>query len=299
MTPRPALDLEAPGRGGAWPGLDWATVGLVVAVVLLLVPPVAAQGRLAIVAKAEGVDVSRGELEDEIVEARTSGDLGRTNLTLTVDGLETFVTGMVERKLLAARARATGLDRDPEVARRLEREITRMLAEALVGYTRARVDVSPAAIEAFYQANGDRFRPAPRRKTRHIVVATEAEALAIKAKVHDLDAFDRAARRANTDGSGSRGGDLGWVAPATMVDAFDALVFSAAPRTVAGPARTALGWHLVFVEEVDTSPVPPLALVRDRVVESMKADAVARLVADVRSTHVVSVERGVLAELLK
>jgi len=264
-----------------------------------IVPPAMAQSRMAIVARAEGVDVSRGELEDEIIEARTSGDVERTQLTLTVDGLDAFARSMVERKLLAARARSNGLDRDPEVARRIEREITRMLAEALVGHARARVDVSAPAVERFYREHADRLRPPPRRKTRHIVVESEAEALALREQARDLAGFEATARRVNGDGSGARGGDLGWIAPGTMVRAFDELVFSATPRTVAGPVQTSRGWHLVFVEEVDPGQVPPLDLVRDRVVEVMKRDAVDALLRDVRDRATVTVVREQLADILK
>lgn len=262
-------------------------------------PAVAGQSRQAIVARADGVDVSRGELEDEIIEARTSGDIERTQLTLTIDGLDAFARSMVERKLLAARARAVGLDKDPEVARRLERELTRMLAEALVGQTRALADVSPGAVEAFYRRNSDRLRPAPRRKTRHIVVDTETEALALKADVQDLASFEAVARRVNTDGSGSRGGDLGWIAPGTMVRAFDGLVFSTPPRVAAGPVRTSRGWHLVYVEDVDPGQLAPLDLIRDRVIDLMKRDAVDALLRDVRDRTTVTVVREQLADILK
>jgi peptidyl-prolyl cis-trans isomerase C len=262
-------------------------------------PAAAGQSRQAIVARADGVDVSRGELEDEIIEARTSGDIERTQLTLTVDGLDAFARSMVERKLLAARARAVGLDKDPDVARRLERELTRMLAEALVGQTRALTDVSPGAVEAFYRRNGDRLSPAPRRKTRHIVVDTETEALALRADVQDLASFEAVARRVNTDGSGSRGGDLGWIAPGTMVRAFDGLVFSTSPRVAAGPVRTSRGWHLVYVEDVDPGQLAPLDLIRDRVVDLMKRDAVDALLRDVRDRTAVTVVREQLADILK
>lgn len=261
--------------------------------------PARAQGRATIVASADGVDVSRGELEDEIVEARTSGDLHRTQLTLTVDGLDTFVRGMVERKLLAVRARSAGLDRDPEVARQIERQVTRLLAEALVGHTRAAVDVGPGAVNAFFEAQADRFRPPSRRKVRHIVVATEDEARRLRADVHDAAAFDAAARRLNIDGTATTGGDLGWVAPGSMVRTFDALVFTAPPRTVAGPVRTSRGWHLAFVEEVDPGTLPPLDLVRDRVVDAMKQDAVEAVIRDLRERIPVGVNRDQLVDLLK
>ena len=63
--------------------------------------------------------------------------------------------------------------------------------------------------------------------------------------------------------------------------------------------RTSRGWHLVYVEDVDPGQLAPLDLIRDRVVDLMKRDAVDALLRDVRDRTAVTVVREQLADILK
>ena len=65
------------------------------------------------------------------------------------------------------------------------------------------------------------------------------------------------------------------------------------------PVKTAMGWHLVLVEEADAGAIPPFDLLDERVVDAMKADALDRLRAGLRERQPVSVDRAALATLLK
>ena len=60
--------------------------------------------------------------------------------------------------------------------------------------------------------------------------------------------FAEVARRYSDDQSSSEGGDLGWFAEGSMVDAFGDAVFGAEPGALVGPIRSEFGYHLVRVE---------------------------------------------------
>ena len=60
--------------------------------------------------------------------------------------------------------------------------------------------------------------------------------------------FAEMARRYSDDQSASEGGDLGWFAEGSMVDAFGDAVFGAEPGALVGPIRSEFGYHLVRVE---------------------------------------------------
>lgn len=82
---------------------------------------------------------------------------------------------------------------------------------------------------------------------RHILVRTEAEALALKKRIAAGEAFDLLARKHSTCPSGKRGGDLGEVRPGQMVRAVDQVIFKQALREVHGPVKSQFGYHLIQV----------------------------------------------------
>ncbi|GGJ03785.1 peptidylprolyl isomerase [Halopseudomonas pertucinogena] len=87
----------------------------------------------------------------------------------------------------------------------------------------------------------------PIAMARHILVGTEAEALALKKRLAAGEAFDVLARRHSTCPSKKRGGDLGEVRPGQMVRAIDQIIFRKPLKVIHGPVKTQFGWHLVQV----------------------------------------------------
>ncbi|MFB6098546.1 MAG: peptidyl-prolyl cis-trans isomerase [Salinibacter sp.] len=60
--------------------------------------------------------------------------------------------------------------------------------------------------------------------------------------------FAEMARKYSDDQSASEGGDLGWFARGSMVDAVSEAVFDAEPGRLIGPIRSKVGYHLIRVE---------------------------------------------------
>lgn len=96
-------------------------------------------------------------------------------------------------------------------------------------------------------------------KTRHILVKPtevrdqkESEDLINQLYQRLLKGEDFAtlARQYSDDpGSGSNGGDLGWVNPGDMVPEFDATMAETAAGSISAPFETQFGWHILQVEE--------------------------------------------------
>ena len=84
---------------------------------------------------------------------------------------------------------------------------------------------------------------------RHILVASEARCLELKAEIEAGANFAEIAQANSTCPSGRQGGDLGRFGRGMMVPEFDEVVFSAAINTVQGPVKTQFGYHLLEVTE--------------------------------------------------
>ena len=82
---------------------------------------------------------------------------------------------------------------------------------------------------------------------RHILVATEAECLKLKAEIEAGGNFADVARKHSKCPSGKKGGELGEFSRGQMVPEFDRVVFEKEVGKVHGPVKTQFGYHLVEI----------------------------------------------------
>ena len=172
---------------------------------------------------------------------------------------------------LYARARALGLDRTDVVVRRLLVQKMRLLASR--SGERGPTD---AELAAFYAAHREEYRAPDRVTFWHVFARLGAE-----------DAFDRARDEAPEDAV--RHGDSFAVPPrvvaysrAQVEKVFGAEIAQAVAggetRTWIGPLPSPYGRHLVWIEGREPGTPPPLAAVRERLVERWQDEERARRV---------------------
>ena len=262
-------------------------------------PQAGAPSRPPAAGRAGTLVVSPGEVMREALILRRDGRFDSLLKTATVDGLDEVARAILDRKLLASEARLRGLHRERGVIELTTRAVDLVLVETLLARVKDGVDVGEAAARAFYGENGDRFRSGARRRARHIVVASEEEIREAQRELAAGRPFAEVASSRNSDPTRKNGGDLGWITPGTMVRDFDAAVFGLTPGQVSDPVRTGMGFHLVTVEEVDPGTLPSFELVKDKVADAMRADAVARLLATLRQANPVAIDRIALDALLR
>ncbi|RFF26288.1 MULTISPECIES: SurA N-terminal domain-containing protein [unclassified Wenzhouxiangella] len=112
-----------------------------------------------------------------------------------------------------------------------------------------------------YEAAEQRYLTPEARRASHILITPEeagdaesARALAeeIKQRIEEGESFEELAAEYSDDPtSAEQGGDLGWIEPEDMVEAFeDALYDLAEPGDVSEPVETQFGWHLIKLDEI-------------------------------------------------
>lgn len=114
--------------------------------------------------------------------------------------------------------------------------------------------VDDAAVKAFYDANPDAFA---QTCVRHILVAGEAEAAAVKARIDGGEDFAALAKELSTDnqvpnGSAQQGGDLGCLPKGSLVPEFESAMDALQPGQVSGPVQTNFGSHIIRVDDRKT-----------------------------------------------
>lgn len=105
---------------------------------------------------------------------------------------------------------------------------------------------------------GDENEEVEQRKVQHILVnaedrsESEAESLIreLQSELEDGADFMELAREHSDDpGTGSEGGDLGWVSPGEMVPEFEETMMETGVGETSSPFRSQFGWHILRVED--------------------------------------------------
>lgn len=112
-------------------------------------------------------------------------------------------------------------------------------------------------VQAYAKAQTDGGFPGERRLVRHVLVATEAEAAAMVARLEAGDELAKVARECSLDRTSAPvGGLMGWLSRGELVGPVEDACFLAPLGQVTGPVRGPFGWHVLVVEEV-SSPARP------------------------------------------
>jgi peptidyl-prolyl cis-trans isomerase C len=164
---------------------------------------------------------------------------------------------MVDRVLLAQRAVADGVDKDPEVQNLMRRVRENILVQSMI---RKSLEDSPITDDDMKQ----RFQTevAATHKTeyqvRHILTKDEDEAKEVIKKLQDKGDFAALAKKQSVDvQSGKNGGSLGWVNQGMVVPEF----FEGVARLEKGafsaePVKSDFGWHVIKVDETRPASIP-------------------------------------------
>jgi peptidyl-prolyl cis-trans isomerase C len=135
--------------------------------------------------------------------------------------------------------------------------------------------VTDTALQTAYDARFKDLKPGTEYSAAHILVDSEAKAIALKKQIDEGADFAMLAKANSTDtGSGANGGDLGWFGLGAMVKPFEDAVVAATVGKVAGPVKSDFGWHLILVKETRVAQQPTLDDLRDELAAEIEQKAV-------------------------
>ncbi len=164
---------------------------------------------------------------------------------------------MADRILLAQRAAADGVDKDPEVKYLLERVRENVLVQSLIRKTLQASPITEAELKQRFETE-----VAATHKTeylvRHILTKDEDEAKEIIKQLNGKGDFAKLARQKSIDvQSGNKGGSLGWINQGMVVPEF----FQGVSRlekgaTTAEPVKSEFGWHVIRVDDTRPAKIP-------------------------------------------
>lgn len=156
-------------------------------------------------------------------------------------------------------------------------------------------------VQAFFAEHRAEMNRPEQVQARHILIKVPqgADASTVSSARLRLEAmrtsinagadFASVARTGSEDASASEGGDLGYFSRGRMLPEFEAAAFALAPGAVSEPVRTAVGWHLIYVqnrmEAAGVTQEQGLAMVRVYLARQKQAQARLQALAQLRSSN--------------
>ncbi|MEO0466056.1 MAG: peptidylprolyl isomerase [Pseudomonadota bacterium] len=202
---------------------------------------------------------------------------------------------LIDQRLMAQEAVAMQLDEDGTARRRLRAAEERVLGNLLVEDLVAR-NLSEALILETYGEQVRLQQIDDQVRLRHIVLATQDEALAARQRVLNREDFGALAFELSLDTETRiNNGDLGFVAPATLDEPFVSNIANTSVGEMSAPFESDMGWHILQVVERRTPPPTTLDEMRPRIVSFLTLREISQILRSLRDEAVISPGNGVPA----
>ncbi len=252
-------------------------------------------------ATVNGVPVTREEFDKEVehMPAQYRQHAGST------EGRRQILDNLILKRLLWAKAREQGLDKDAEVRAQVEAYAQQAAISALVNRAVERAgggDIAEPELKAYYDSHADEFKTEESVRASHILVESEAEAAKLRQELVGGKDFAAVARAASKDpGSAARDGDLGFFTKERMVPEFAAAAFGLKKVGDLSPVvKTKFGYHLIKLTDRKPAGTQPFPAVKERLEAQLREQrqraAVDTLVKEVRAKAKIEVDESRLTE---
>lgn len=186
---------------------------------------------------------------------------------------DNVLRGIATERLLYGEAVKQGIDKSPAVAEQLEMLRKKLVVKQLLE-SKTKDVVKEEDIKREYDRLVAKQKGQMEVRARHILVGSEAEAKAIKARLDKGEAFEKLAAEASKDpGSAKEGGDLGYFTQGKMVKSFSDAAFALEKGKISEPVKSDFGWHIIKVEDKRAVAAPAFADVKAQVATSLQEKA--------------------------
>ena len=191
---------------------------------------------------------------------------------------------VIAREIFIQEAQKQGLDATEEYKIQMELARQTLLIRELFGNFQKTNPVTDADVKAEY----DKYAAANSGKeyrARHILVAKEAEAMAIMAQLKKGGKFEDIAKKSSKDpGSGAKGGDLDWASAGNYVAEFSgALTKLAKGKMTETPVKTQFGYHIIRLDDVRDAQLPSFEDVKPQILQQLQQQKIGKFQEDLRA----------------
>lgn len=225
------------------------------------VAPTAAAAAPAAIATVDGQAISADLLETYVKAAA-----GRQLSELSPEQRSEAIDALIRMQLLANVADKQGVTKDKNTVALVELSRLEVLQRTVTSNFVKGKEPTEQELRAEYDTQ---IAAAPRTeyRVRHILVQSEELANQIIGRLQKGERFDKLAAQESADQqSKARGGDLGWISPASALPPpfIQALLGLKKGGFTAAPVKTQFGFHVLKVDDTREATMPTFDQVKER-----------------------------------
>ncbi|KAF7600333.1 MAG: peptidylprolyl isomerase [Candidatus Dactylopiibacterium carminicum] len=211
------------------------------------------------VAKVNGTTITADVAELMIQEQLSQGAPNNEELRQAVRN------ELIQREVLAQEARRLGFEKRNNVAARLTLTRQGVLVGGYIDDWMRKNPISDAALQAEYGRLSAAMAP-NEYQVRHIQTEKEDAARTIIQKLQSGSRFEDLAKESIDEGSRDKGGEIGWISPRGVPEAFAKAIESLEKgKFTPTPVQTPFGFHVIKLEDVRKSTPPKFEEVREEI----------------------------------
>lgn len=223
-----------------------------------------------------GVVISQDRMDMHVKAAAAQGRADSPQLRMAIQD------ELINLELMAQDAVKNGLDQQAATKLRLASARQNELVGAFVQDHFTKHPITEDDIKQEYD-NLKKSTGAQEYKARHILVKEEKDAQAIVAKLKKGGKFEALAKKQSLDTSSAvSGGDLGWSIPSNFVPPFAAALKELKKGAVSAPVQSEFGWHIIKLDDVRESKVPPFEEVKKNITQHLQRQSMQKAIGNLR-----------------
>jgi len=207
-----------------------------------------------VVASVNGKSITQQDFDD-FVRENAKGNNGKLDH-------EKVLNELISRELVYQDAIRQGLDKDPEVLKKLEQVKLNLILGAALDKAMSKPPINDGELKKIYDEKVADFN-VKEYKASHILLKSKDEADKVITELDMGGDFAELAKKKSTGPTGKNGGDLGWFAPQQMVPEFGAAVSKLEKgKYTKQPVQTKFGWHVIKLEDTRQAEPPSFESVK-------------------------------------
>ena len=248
------------------------------ALALSVAPALAAQSSNPATAKVNGTTIPEYRLEVAVKSQLAQGQKDTPELRKQIREF------LINQEVVAQEAVKKGVDKQPEVAGRIELDRVGMLANAYFEDFFRKNPITDDMLKKEYERVKSQA-PAKEYRVHHILVEKEDDAKNIIAQIKKGASFEKLAAESSTDtGSKARGGDLDWGPAERYVKPFgEALTKLKKGQMTDTPVRTDFGYHVIRLDDERAAKIPSFEDAKQQLQQMVQAQVAQKAIADMRA----------------
>ena len=234
------------------------------------------------VVTVNGKNVTDTEVQEVLMQG-TQGRFNELPPEKKTELSQRVIDGLISQELIFADAKKIGVLESAEYKSELDKVLERVKVQLASKVWEKRqfdkVSVADKEVKAYYTSHPEEFSEKAKVRASHILLKTEAEAIAVTKELSSLKGgalnakFAELAKAKSTGPSGPKGGDLGFFGQGQMVPAFNDAAFAMKKGEITKtPVKSQFGYHVILVVDKQEAKNLPYKEVKGFIEQKLKVE---------------------------